>query len=201
MASDIDIANRALQKLGEARIASVFPPDNLKSARAVNAAFNIVRDNELRAHWWNFAKARTALPADAAMPSFGYNNQYTLPSDCLRVRVVGNMRQSLGLLNYRTGLEKLYVIEGRKILTDLTAPLSLEYSARVSDTSQWDACFVEVFACKLAEETCYEITQSDAKREGLRRDYKRAIREAVLANAIELPPEGLADDSFVLARQ
>lgn len=201
MASNTDIANRALQKLGEARVSSVFPPDALKSARAVNAAFDIVRDNELRAHWWNFAKARTTLPADTVGPDFGYVYQYTLPADCLRVRVVGNMRQSLGLLNYRTGLEKLYAIEGRKILTDLTAPLALEYTARVSDTSLWDACFVEAFACKLAEEICYEITQSDSRYESLRRDYKRAIREAVLANAIELPPEGLADDSFVLARQ
>ena len=201
MSSDVDIANRALQKLGEARIVSVFPPDDLKSARAMNAAFEMVRDNELRAHWWNFAKARTTLPADVATPAFDFNFQYTLPADCLRVRIVGNMRQSLGMLNYRTGLEKLYTLEGRKILTDLTAPLSLEYTSRVSDTSQWDACFVEAFACKLALETCYEITQSDSKSAMLRQDYKRAVREAVLANAIELPPDGIADDSFILARQ
>lgn len=201
MASDVQIANRALQKLGEARITSVFPPDNLKSARAVNAAWEIVRDNELRAHCWNFAKELTTLPADAAVPSYGWNVQYTLPADCLRVRVVGNMRQSLGLLNYRTGLEGLYTIAGRKILTSLTAPLPLEYTKRITDTSVWDANFVEAFACKLAEEICVEITQSDAKKESLRRDYKRAIREAVLANAIELPPQGMADDSFVLARQ
>jgi hypothetical protein len=201
MSSDVDIANRALQKLGEARIVSVFPPDDLKSARAMNAAFEMVRDNELRAHWWNFAKARATLPADVATPAFDFNFQYTLPADCLRVRIAGNMRQSLGLLNYRTGLEKLYAIEGRKILTDLAAPLSLEYTTRVTDTSLWDACFVEVFACKLAMETCYEITQSDSKSAMLRQDYKRAIKEAILANAIELPPEGLADDSFVLARQ
>ena len=201
MASDVDIANRALQKLGEARIVSVFPPDDLKSARALNAAFEIVRDNELRAHWWNFARARTTLPSDTAKPAFDFNFQYTLPADCLRVRVVGNMRQSLGLLNYRTGLEALYAIEGRKILTDLGAPLSLEYTSRVTDTTLWDACFIEAFACKLAIETAYELTQNDAKGESLRRDYKRAIREAVLANAIELPPEGFTDDSFVLSRQ
>ena len=201
MASDVEIAGRALQKLGEPRINSVFPPDNLKTARAINACWVMLRDNELRAHIWNFAKARTTLPADSATPAFGFSYQYTLPSDCLRILVIGNQRQSIGLINYRTGLESLYKIEGRKILTNLTAPLAIEYVSRVIDTSQWDANFVEMFACKVAEETCYEITQSDTKKESIRKDYRRALREAALSNAIETPPQGIADDSWSLARQ
>lgn len=199
MAADTDIANRALQKLGEARITLLT--DNSKAARAMNAAFPIVRDNELRAHYWNFARARASLASDSAAPAFGFNLQYTLPADCLAVRIVGNMRQALGLLNYRTGLEQIYRIEGRKIVTDLTAPLAIEYTTRVTDYTLWDAAATEAFATKLALETCEELTQSDAKKESLRRDYKRAIREAVIANAIELPPQGLADDAFVLARE
>ena len=200
MASDVDIGKRALQKLGEDGITSIFPPDNLKAARAINSCWTILLENELRAHTWNFSKARTTLPADSAAPAFGFPVQYTLPADCLRPLVIGNQRQSIGLVDYRSGLENLYQIEGGKILTALTAPLALQYIKRVTDTSLFDANFVEAFACKIALEICFHVTGSDSKKESIRRDYKRAIREAVLSNAIELPPQGMADDSFVLAR-
>ena len=200
MASNADIANRALQKLGEEAVASIFPPDNSKAARAINKCYAILRDNELSAHTWNFAKARTTLPALSVTPSFGFLYQYQLPADCLRILVVGNARQSLGLDVYRTGLEALYKVEGRKILTNLAAPLPLEYITQVTDETLFDSNFVEAFACKIAMETAFQITQNDNKKESLRRDYRRAIREALLSNAIEEPPEGLADDAFSLAR-
>lgn len=200
MTAAVDIANRALQKLGEDRISSVFPPDNVKAAKVLNACFNSIRDNELRAHVWSFAKADALLPADATAPLIGYQFQFQMPSDCLRVLVVGGMHAMPGMINYRTGFEQFYKIKGRKIQTDLPAPLALEYIKQVTDTTLFDACFVESFATKLALETCEAITQSGTKKEALRLDYKRSIREAVLSNVIELPPEPITDDSFVFSR-
>ncbi len=200
MSSDVVIANRALQKLGEDRVTAINPPDASKAARAIAACWDTVRDRELRAHAWSFARVLATLPADALPPPFNYSAQYQLPADCLRILVVGNMRQSLGLLNYRSGLEAMYRVYGRKIYTSLPAPLALEYTARITDTAQWDACFVEAFACKLALEVCEELTQNAEKKKLILYDYKEAISEALLANAVELPPEGLCDDSFVLAR-
>ena len=56
MASEVDICNRALSKLGAARITSLT--EDSVNARACNAMYESVRDAELRAHPWNFAMKR-----------------------------------------------------------------------------------------------------------------------------------------------
>lgn len=198
--ADVDIANLTLQKLGENGIASLFPPDNLKAARELNKAYNPMRQAELRAHRWSFAKARVQLVADVATPvgnEFVY--QYTLPADCLSVRVIGNTRQQIDV-DYKTGLERLYSIEGRKLLCNLTAPLLLVYTTDVTDTSLFDACFNDMFACRMGLQTCEVITSSDSKKESIRKDYRISKAEALRSGAIELPPRVIAEDSWVNSR-
>lgn len=198
MPSDVEIANRALQKLGEARISSL--EDNIKAAREMKAAYSIVRNAELRAHRWNFAIKRVSLPALSSVPAHTFNQEFQLPSDCLRVLEVGNVRLDLGGIDYRTGMESLFQIEGRKILSDLSAPLPIRYVYEVTDSGQFDACFVDSFACRLAIETCEALTQSTSKKQEIKRDYMRSIRAAKLTDAIENPPEGLAASTLELAR-
>jgi hypothetical protein len=70
MTSQVDIANRALTKLGAARIIS-FGDDN-KQARAVSSMFDIVRDAELRSHIWSFSVKRASLPALLSTPDWGF---------------------------------------------------------------------------------------------------------------------------------
>lgn len=79
MASVIQVANRALTKLGAARIISLG--DDNKQARAVASCFDDLRDDELRAHRWQFAMKRIELAALSEVPTFGYKHQYALPPD------------------------------------------------------------------------------------------------------------------------
>ena len=189
MASTIDICNRALQKLGADRIISLT--QNSTSARACNLAYEPVRDAELRAHVWNFAVKRAQLAADATAPLYGYNYAYTLPSDCLRL--LPNDHQE-GFYS------KDWKIEGRKILTNESAPLEIRYIYRVTDTTQYDATFIESLACKLAMEMCEELTQSNSKRQLAQDEYKATIREARKMNAFENPPVEQQTDDWLTAR-
>ena len=198
MASQVEIANRALTKLGAARIIS-FGDDN-KQARSVNSMFDVVRDAELRAHLWSFTIKRSSLPSLTTTPDWGYDYEYQLPSDCLRLLEVNDIYPGPNLSDYRNSSTQEYVIEGRKILTSEAAPLKIRYVSRVVDTTQWDATFVEAFACRLALEMCEDLTQSNTKKELLMSDYGRAIMMAVRANAIELPPKDLPDDSWAMSR-
>lgn len=198
MASDVQIANRALTKLGARRILSI--DDDVKEARAINSMFDIVRDSELRAHPWNFAMTRASLPALVSAPAWGFLRQFQLPSDCLRVIQINEHYWVPSLTDYRTRLDVPYQIEGGKVLTDFQAPLKIRYVARISDTQSWDSCFVEAFASKLAYETCEEITQSNTKKQEAAADYKEAIRSAKRMDAIENPPEPFGDDSWLLSR-
>ena len=198
MASQVEIANRALTKLGAARIIS-FADDN-KQSRSVNSMFNVVRDAELRAHLWSFTIKRDSLPALTTTPAWGYDYEYQLPPDCLRLLEVDDIYPGPNLDDYRNANTQEFTIEGRKILTNKNAPLKIRYVSRVADTTQWDATFVEAFACRLAMEMCEDLTQSNSKKESVKDDYDTAIMMAIRANAIELPPQDLPDDSWVMSR-
>lgn len=199
MSSVVDIANRALTKIGASRIVSLS--DDSTEAIVVNSMFMIVRDDELRAHNWNFAMARAQLSADATPPSFGYDQRFLLPTDCLRVLMVGDILPGGDLSDYRNADDSaLWSIEGGYILISRDGPLKLRYLRRITDTAKWDSSFVEAFACRLAAESCEAITQSSEKRQMAWNEYDRAIRKAIRARAIELPPKAIADDTWVLSR-
>jgi hypothetical protein len=189
MPSQVDICNRALQKLGADRIISLT--QNSTSARACNLAYELVRDSELRAHVWNFAIKRTKLASDATAPVYGYSYAYTLPSDCLRL-LPNDHQEGFYSKNFK--------VEGRKILTNESAPLEIRYIYRVTDTTQYDATFTEALACKMAMEMCEELTQSNTKRQLAQDEYKATIREARKMNAFENVPVEQQTDSWLTAR-
>lgn len=182
MASEVDICNRALQKLGAKRITSLT--QDSANARSCSVAYAAVRDKELRAHVWNFSIERATLAADAVAPTWGRANSFQLPSDYLRLAD-----------DYPEDLNnaKDWQIEGQKLVTDDSAPLYLRYVKRVVDPNVMDTIFREALSTSLALELCEEITQSNTKKQLLTDDYTRIIREARRTNAIEnvaqMPPE------------
>ena len=199
MASNVEIANSALTKVGSTRITALT--DNVKAAREINAIFELRRDYLLRTHNWSFAMTRASLPALDETPAWGYTTLYQLPTDCLRVVQVNDTWVVPGLADYTSGPDsEPYKITGRRIETDIGAPLKLRYIKRVTDPAQFDAAFVEVFASDLADQVCEALTQSNTKREATRAVLRQSLLEAVRSNAIELPPEAIPDDSWVLSR-
>lgn len=198
MASQVEIANRALTKIGGQRITSMS--DDVEAARVLTSLWDVVRDAELRCRNWNFSIVRASLAALASEPDWGFDVQYQLPSDCLRVIQVDEYFPGVSLSDYRSSSVAEYQIEGSKILTNLTAPLKIRYISRIEDTGVWDSSFNEVFACRLAIEACERVTQSNTKRQLAWDEYKQAIKDATRADAIENPPEPLPDDTWVLSR-
>lgn len=199
MASSVEIANSALTKLGEKRIMSL--EDNVKPAREINAIFELRRDKLLRTFNWSFAMKREQLNALADEPSWGYALQYQFPSDCLRMVQINDIWVIPSAADFVGGPDsEPYTIEGRHILTDWSAPLKVRYVRRVTNPGEFDACFVEAFAYDLANEICEAITQSSTKKEALMLGRKNEISEAIRANSIELPPQVIADDSWLAAR-
>lgn len=198
MASAIEIANRALTKLGERRILAFT--DDTKQARDVNSMFAVVRDAELRSSRWRFALARAQLPALSTAPAFGYERQFQLPNDCLKVLEVGFYSPGVDLSDYVQTDNSDYAVEGSVILSNLEAPLNLRYVKQVTDPTLFDALFVEAFACRLAAELAEPLTESGSKKETAWREYDRAKSEAIRANSIERPPHKAADDTWMLSR-
>lgn len=203
MATVIDWANRALDKVGEKPITSFA--DGTKPANLMLRMFDIVRDAELRKRRWSFSIKRKQLAADSTAPLFGYGLAYTLPTDCLRVLSIASIDIGPDLSDYHAaGDSALYRIEGRKILygnvgASATA-LPLRYIAQIDDSTLWDPCFGEALACKLAMEVAEPLTGSTDKRQVARAEYSDAIASATRANALELPSQVVSDDTWVMAR-
>jgi hypothetical protein len=198
VAGQVEIVNRALFKLGALPLASMG--DNNKQARIMGGLWDTVRRAELRRHFWAFALKRAALPSLAQAPAWGYARAYQLPADFLRIVQAGEFQDAPSAADYRNTDDSAYAIEGGVLLSDEAAPLKIRYVADVNDPGTFDALFVEALAAKLAYEACEGITQANEKKSVASEDYKAAIKAAALVNAIEKPPQGIADDAWVTAR-
>jgi hypothetical protein len=191
--SQVDIANRALTKLGAARIISL--DDDSQASNTLSSMFAIVRDAELRKNLWHFSKARAQLPALSQAPMFGYSHQFQLPADFLRlIEVNGRQCQP------KPQLDSWYSIEAGRILIDQSGPLRIRYVRRVEDPTLFDALFVEALACKLAFESCETLTQSNTKKQTAAQEYEVAVADARRMNAIERAAVATSDDTWLESR-
>lgn len=193
--SKVQIANRALQKLGTKRIES-FTQD-APNARSVSAAYDLVLDAELRRHSWGFSIRRASIAADSSDTEWGNWNRYSLPNDFIRlVRDNEDGTQ----VDWRIEAGDQEAGEGRYIVTADASPLEFRYVARIADPNMYDPLFIEAFAAKLALEMCEEIKQSASKKESLRQDYAEAIAEAKKYGSIEEGAKDFPEDAWVAAR-
>lgn len=189
MASRVDIANRALQKVGAARISSF--DEGSREASAVKAAYDMVRDAELQRNLWTFSIKRAELAADSAAPAFGRTYQYSLPADYVR---------KAPLDPSMAPMPDDLLFEGRKVLTNDAGPLLIRYVSNDFSDETVDPLFAEALAAKLAVEVCEELTQSGAKREALSSDYLFAITQAKSINSIQAGPRAPEIDEWVYVR-
>lgn len=201
MSSKTEIMNRACIKVGSNTIAA--PTEDSEQARKLNAVWPSVVRAELRRQAWSFAKARASLPPLLVNPaSIQFGAAYTLPNDCLRIVwldgawVFSTIREA-GF----TGDFPSYGIEGQTLLANGSGAAEIVYIKDVSEqTAIWDAAFVDAIACRLAAEITQSIAKNLTLKQSLKQDYVEALKEARRSNAIELPPQLLPDESWVLAR-
>lgn len=190
MSSEVEICNSALIKLSTARINSL--DDDSKQARLCKTQYPIIRDKLLQSHPWNFAIKRVELAPDATAPLYGYTYAYSLPSDYLRVLSVEEQDEG-GISNAK------YVIEGKKVLTDLQ-PFKMRYLYRVTNTDTFTAAFREILALDLAIDLSYTLLQSNQLVQRLEQQKQEALRDVRSYDAQEGTPRELTENIFLNAR-
>lgn len=187
MSSYVSIANRAAIAVGtSARLTA--PTDDTVLGRAVQAVWELERKAALRDAGWNFAIKRAQLPALAAAPVHGYDAQFQLPADCLKlVEVYGSERLR-------------YQLEGRAILADTTGPLDIRYLRDVSEPAEFDANFAEAFALRIALAIGRRIAGSAFDKPGVWNEYRTALAAAAGSDATENPPLEHEESEWVTSR-
>lgn len=183
--------------IGEKRLSSLS--DDNAHAENISAGWNMLRDRALRRHAWHFAIQRTSLAADTATPAWGFDYQYSLAADVVRPLRIGQLYCGADTSDMRSTDTAEYRIRGRKIFTNIGAPLEVEWIVNSIDIGDWDAAFAALFAADLAIYLNPRATDSDAIAQRIENWRLEAMVEAYGANAIEEPPDHLADDSWMAA--
>lgn len=184
MASEVEICNLALEKLGAGAITSL--DDDTVEARACNRRYDTARDALLRRYAWNFAIKRTDLAASTTAPSWEFEAAYPIPADCLRVLEVQD--------------DDAWKREAGNILSDVGDPIYIRYIARITDPAQFDALFVEALASKLAYEMAEHLTQSATKKKLAAADLEYALKEAAGTDALESTSDSFPEGGWLEAR-
>lgn len=185
MVSEVDICNRALIMIHADPISSLTE-DN-EEATFCSILYPQIRDEVLRAHFWNFAMEETTLNLSAEAPVLDlYSSKFLLPPDYIRIRRLENDRYK-------------YKIKG-KFLYSNTTSAKIEYVKKVTDTTLFDPLFVTALATKLASELAYPIAGSDNRAASLRTEYKDILAEAKRRDGQEGTPDDLKADTFVDSR-
>ena len=187
MATEVSICSNALRRLGDDPITSLT--DDTERARLCNGFYVPARDAVLRAHPWNFAITRATLAQLSTAPAYQYSYQYSLPTDpyCLRVLEMEYQDYIFKVENSAT--------EGRVLLTDESTAKIL-YIARVVDTTQFDAMFVDVLTAKIAADLAYPITNSVKLQEQMYKIFQLKISEARSVDGQEGFIDDLVSDTF-----
>lgn len=199
MSNKTEVINRALIKIGANTIAS--PDEASEQARKALLVFETVAQNELRRQAWNFSKKRATLaPLAVSTGGDDFATSFNLPGDCLRLVSLNGNWVFTSIREITSDPQPYYAIEGRTLQTNDSAAKIVYVSDVSGDVSSWDATFVEAMACRIATEIVQSITKNMSLKQSLKQDYVEALKEAKRTNAIELPPQTLPDDSWVLAR-
>jgi hypothetical protein len=175
MASKVQVANRALQKVGVTQRLGTIDDAGLEG-RAIRTCYDSLRDAELSNNAWTFAIVRTSIAADTASPDYDYLYQYQLPSDFVRKAPTRPLLTEFGDGNVR---------EGNFILSNDPGPLNIRYVSNNVDEEFWHPLFVEGLAARIAFEIAEELTQSSSKQDSLATAYVKFISQAKRQNAIE----------------
>lgn len=89
MASEVDIANLMLSRLGDdATVSNLSPPEGSAQAEHCAQFYPIARDSLLEMHDWNFATRRVALTPTTLPSNPSWAFAYLLPANFIRVIAV-----------------------------------------------------------------------------------------------------------------
>lgn len=177
--SKVSIANRALALLGENKITNLN--DETQAARSIKNMYQDSLKSILAECCWNFACKRAMLNVTKEKPAWGGGNYFQLPSDVIKI--------------FKSTAD--FEIEGDKLLSK-SGSVGILYTYLNEDDSRYSPQFVDAFACRLAYDVSFDLTNQSSKQESLLKLYHgHLLPIAKSANAKEKTPPTIKDDYWV----
>lgn len=184
MASEVDICNLALARLGDnATVSSIDPPEGSAQAGHCARFYPIARDSLLESHPWKFATRREPL-AQLAQESWNWGFAYAAPARALRLLAVlpTNASSDAETQDYETETDDA----GTALILTNLENANIRYIARVHDTTKYSPMFTDALGWLLASHLAGPIIKGDAGAAMARscyQSYQLVYSAAVVSDA------------------
>lgn len=199
MATDVEIANIALARIGVRTAIGSFAEDSAE-AKAANTVFTHVRDVMLTSYAWPFVTSRVALAVITGVTRAGWSYAFSLPDGISHIFGVWP--------NTRTPREEdkiPYAIEmndagtARILLADVKEPTILYVHSR-PNTAVFSPLFVDALAWALARELALALPVKPQLGPLLDAKYDQALARAKVAAMREAQGDMPRESEFITVR-
>jgi hypothetical protein len=213
MVSKIGIANLALQNIGANAITTLT--ESTVEAEQIDLRYESVRAATLEAHPWNFALKRVELSQDSNSPAFGYDNQFVLPSDFVRMvateeqtdyvnwgsnfngyLTVSNKSSFTKADNYKLEISTA----GLKVLLSNDDAKKIIYVFDQQDTAKFSPMFVEMLSIGLSAAICYRLTNNASMAKSLQDQFEGMLLDTKNVDAKGGTYERVEQSTFIGVR-
>ena len=192
--SAVSICNLALSYLKQESIADLA--DDNDRAKTCLKWYDQTRRFMLRGHVWNFALKRAQLTTSGT-PAFGYDNQYDLPNDYIRIASIGDEDNGFHTPN---GPSPYELEDGKILINSSAATLNLRYICDVTTVAKFDPMFVQSMAISLALNMAYAFSGSLTNVKTIKALFDSAFPWATSVDGQERPPSRIQRSRFKQAR-
>lgn len=181
MATEVDICNLALARLGDsATVASIDPPEGSPQAEHCARFYPIARDTLLDRHPWSFCTTRATLAQLSAAPTSGWQFSYALPSNALNI--LGLFESGSTDDSDPKNFEIETLPDGTEVIYSNTESAICRYTLHVTNPARFQPLFIETLSWLLASHLAGPVLKGDKGAGATLRCYQ--MFETQLARAI-----------------
>lgn len=181
MATEIDICNLALSRLGDsATVASIDPPEGSPQASHCARFYPLARNTMLDRHPWSFCTTRAALALLSATPTSGWQYAYARPSNAVNILAIQRPGASDDFDPQAFETEAL--ADGTDVIYSNTEGAVCRYTVHVTDTAKFQPLFIEALTWLLASHLAGPVLKGDKGAAASVKCYQ--MFEAMLSRAI-----------------
>lgn len=192
MPSKVDIANRAIRKVGGNRITSFT--DGTPNANIIDDIYDELLDDLLR-YPWNFATKRVKLAQSVTVPVFGFDHAYTLPADWIMTVSAHGSNSIEDTLFFREE-----IVAAQNVIVTSADEVWLRYIFRVTDPNLMSGDFRAALTSALAAELAIPVAASNTLHDTLAKQAGTFMAKARSTDGMGSSPERRPVGSWARSR-